>query len=187
MKQMKILSNWKLVPSWSLKTKSFCYSECTEDDFKKFAWLEILCLPILFHRSLSIPLEDIRKWKFFWYFQGVEKDIIDRKWVKSPEMVNMKWSTKHERAKYKLLEVYWSQNTSFVCKSFKYVFVNISRTFFYKQTELVFLPLCDSKYCGKLRIWSQLLKKFLMENFSVCTVIYEELILPCMVVFMGTY
>ena len=55
----------------------------------KMAWLEILCLPILFHLSLSIPPENIRKWK----------DIIDRKWIKSPEMVNMEWNTKHERAK----------------------------------------------------------------------------------------
>ena len=34
MKQMKILSNWKLVPSWSLKTKSFSYSECNENDLE---------------------------------------------------------------------------------------------------------------------------------------------------------
>ena len=134
---MKILSNWKLVPSWSLKTKSFSYSECNENDFKTFAWLEILCcLPILFHWSLSIPPGNIRKWKVFWYFQGVEKDIIDSKWVKISEMVNMKWNTKHERAKYKLLEVYWSQNTSFVRKSFKDFFVNSSRTFFTNRLSL---------------------------------------------------
>ena len=166
---MKILSNWKLVPSWSLKTKSFSYSECNENDFKTFAWLEILCLPILFHWSLSIPPGNIRKWKVFWYFQGVEKDIIDSKWVKISEMVNMKWNTKHERAKYKLLEVYWSQNTSFVRKSFKDFFVNISRTFFYKQIKLVFLPVCDSEYTA------QKMKLSIKDFFSKCDQIRGKL------------
>ena len=42
-----------------------------------------------------------------------------------------------------------------------------------------FLSKCDP-ICRKLRIWSNLLKKFLMENFIfLCTVVYDaELTIP---------
>ena len=35
-------------------------------------------------RSLSIPLENIRKPWVFWCFQGVQKTTNNMKWVKDP-------------------------------------------------------------------------------------------------------
>ena len=39
--------------------------------------------PILYHCFPSVPPENIRKSLVFWYFQGVQKEIGDMKWVKT--------------------------------------------------------------------------------------------------------